>query len=84
VHPPYRRRGIGGRLIQQGIDLADTKGYISFLEASPMGKELYERYGYTEIDSFALDLSKYRVPKCSEPELYTTSLMLREPREKTT
>lgn len=80
MHPSYHRRGIGGQLIQQGIDLADTKGYISFLEASPMGKALYARYGYRETDSFTLDLSKYRIQTCSEPELYTTSIMIREPR----
>lgn len=58
------------------------KGYISFLEASPMGKPLYRRYGYKEIDSFTLDLSKYRLGQCGEPELHKTCIMLLEPREK--
>lgn len=44
-----------------------------------MGKPLYERHGFKEIDSFTLDLDKYRVSKVGRPDLYTTSLMIRQP-----
>lgn len=79
THSSYHRRGVGSKLIQQGTTLADKKGYIAFLEASPMGKALYERHGFREIDSFTLDMAKYMPNQSPEMKLYTTSIMLRQP-----
>jgi len=42
-----------------------------------MGKGLYEKHGYREVDSFTLDLSKYRVEKSNGAHLYTTYFMIR-------
>jgi hypothetical protein len=52
-----------------------------------MGKRLYERHGFQEVDSFTLDLAKYRVLKDGssrsgkfEADLYNTTIMLRQPK----
>ncbi|KAK9896416.1 acyl-CoA N-acyltransferase [Cystobasidium minutum MCA 4210] len=80
THPAFHRRGIGSRLIKQGTDLADQKGYIAFLEASPMGKALYEKHGFEQVDSFTLDMARYTSSAEKEDmQLYTTSIMIRQP-----
>ena len=45
--PEYRRRGIGMKTLGLLVEDARSKGvgYIS-LEASPMGRPLYEKYGF--------------------------------------
>jgi hypothetical protein len=50
VCSPHRQRlGAGSALVRWGIDLADSLGLVSWLEASPYGYPLYKRYGYKDI-----------------------------------
>lgn len=44
-----------------------------------MGKALYEKHGFEELDSFSLDLDSYRLDRRGQKDLYTTSFMVREP-----
>lgn len=46
VHPQYQGRGIGAKLLQQQIDLADKSGDAMYLEASRAGQPVYERRGF--------------------------------------
>ncbi|KAF2147912.1 hypothetical protein K461DRAFT_283055 [Myriangium duriaei CBS 260.36] len=44
--PNYRRRGAGGMMMQWGCDLADHLFLPIWVEATPKGKLLYERFGF--------------------------------------
>lgn len=59
THPDHHRRGAGGLLVQWGCDQADKKGVEAYLEASPMGKPLYERYGFKEVKTVQIDFAEY-------------------------
>lgn len=58
VHPDYRRRGVGRLLMQWGHERIDDLGYESFIEGSPMGRWLYEEFGYRRVVSLHVDLEK--------------------------
>lgn len=59
THPRHHRRGAGGLLVQWGCEQADVKGVEAYLEASPMGAPLYERYGFQRIKMMSLDLRDF-------------------------
>ena len=46
VDPKYARKGAGAMLVEHGLDLVDKDGVESYVDASPLAKQLYERYGY--------------------------------------
>lgn len=46
VLPEQRYRGIGRGLMAWGMHRADELGLESYIEATPMGRELYERCGF--------------------------------------
>lgn len=48
THPGYRKLGLASQLIQWGCDEADKEGLECFLNASKLGKPLYEKHGYAE------------------------------------
>jgi GNAT superfamily N-acetyltransferase len=49
VHPEFRRRGIGTRLLQQGIGHLEQRGVVGIkLDATPLGKKVYDRLGFVE------------------------------------
>ncbi len=57
VHPDYRRRGLGERLMVHAMTLLDGHGVRTLrLEADPMGVEVYRRLGF--VDQF--DSPRYR------------------------
>ncbi|KAF2274643.1 acyl-CoA N-acyltransferase [Westerdykella ornata] len=56
THPDHHRRGAGGTLVAWGCEQADKKGVEAYLEASPMGKPLYERFGFREVRTVCVDL----------------------------
>ncbi len=60
VKEECRRKGIATIMLQQLIDNAKKKGYsIIMLNASEMGKELYKKLGFTEIQNgMILDLRR--------------------------
>lgn len=47
VHPSFQRKGLGQKLLNWGIGVADRAGLPIFLEASPEGKFLYDRNGFS-------------------------------------
>ena len=60
VEEEFRRKGIATAMLQQLMDVAKKKGYsIIMLNASEMGKGLYEKFGFTEIQNgMILDLRR--------------------------
>lgn len=52
VQEEYRRKGIGSTMLKQLIDASKQKGYqIILLNASEMGKALYRKFGFTDIQN---------------------------------
>lgn len=61
VHPNFRRRGIGNRLLDEGMKLCRERGHLKLLlvapRTSPGGRDLAEsRRGFLEHSEHALDL----------------------------
>ncbi|KAI0810084.1 acyl-CoA N-acyltransferase [Xylaria sp. FL0064] len=50
AHPDYRRRGIGQQVMDWGVKQADALGLEFFLDATPIGKALYEKNGFVCIE----------------------------------
>ena len=46
VDAKYARQGAGAMLIDYGCKLADRDGLEAYVDASPLAKSLYERYGF--------------------------------------
>ena len=46
VHPEHRNRGIGGLMMAWGNEQTDKMGIEGFIEASELGRGLYEKWGY--------------------------------------
>ncbi len=49
VDPPAQRRGIGTAILERLLEEASGRAIVT-LVASPMGKPLYERYGFSSDD----------------------------------
>lgn len=45
-----QRRGVGSALMQFGVDKADEEGWMAYLNSSPEGKGLYEKFGFQVVD----------------------------------
>lgn len=48
--PAHQGRGAGGMLLRYGLELADNEGKQIYLEASPPGVPVYQKYGFSEVD----------------------------------
>jgi len=49
VHPDYRRRGIGGRLLLKCIEYLQVRGVRCIkLDATPQGRPVYEKLGFRD------------------------------------
>lgn len=58
VHPAHRKRGIGSLLMTIGIQQADQIDVECWLEASSMGKPLYEKFGFQSLLKLGFDNEK--------------------------
>lgn len=59
VLPEYRRKGVGTMLMRWGVEMADELGLEGYLEATMMGKPLYEKFGFQVVDKVRYDMGKY-------------------------
>lgn len=50
TRPEWQGKGAAGKLMRWGLEKADAdgKGVETYLEASPVGKEVYEYFGFEE------------------------------------
>ncbi|KAF7907108.1 uncharacterized protein EAF01_004695 [Botrytis porri] len=46
--PEFQGKGAAGKLMRWGLERADEDRVETYLEASPMGKEVYEHFGFEE------------------------------------
>ncbi|KAH7077410.1 hypothetical protein FB567DRAFT_149286 [Paraphoma chrysanthemicola] len=72
--PAHHRRGAGKMLIEWGTEKADKVQLPCFLEASEVGKPLYERMGFETKHAEVFDLGKYGLQGTD-----TNTVMIREP-----
>ncbi|KAH8810911.1 acetyltransferase-like protein [Xylogone sp. PMI_703] len=58
TRPEYEGKGAAGQLLRWLIDRADADadGCELYLEASPVGKPIYEHFGFVEVDRVVLEL----------------------------
>lgn len=61
VHPDYQRKGIGQKLLQWGVALADRENIVGWLFSRPAASKLYEKNGWKAVDSIAVDVSGMEV-----------------------
>ena len=58
VLPAYRRQGIGSLLMDVGVTRADELGVECWMEASSMGKPLYEKHGFRSLFKMVFDTER--------------------------
>ncbi|KAK7744445.1 hypothetical protein SLS53_003329 [Cytospora paraplurivora] len=49
-HPEHQRTGAGSALLKWGAELADKEGKSAWLESTPVGYNLYKRFGFEDVD----------------------------------
>lgn len=49
THPAYHGQGVGTQLLKWGLSRADQERIETFLCASPQGRRLYEKYGFSRV-----------------------------------
>lgn len=61
VHPDYKRKGLGGMIVDYGCKLADKEQLPCYVDGSPHGKGLYEKYGFEmkAEETFSYDCTYY-------------------------
>ena len=59
MRPEFQRKGLGGRLVEWGINKAEEKGLQVYIEATEQGLGLYLRYGMIEVDRVDVDLEPW-------------------------
>ena len=75
VLPEYHRQGIGSKLLQECMQMADEKGLPIFLQGTPAGRPFYEKLGFERVGGFDVDLSKYQ----TGAGMYKMTFLQREP-----
>ena len=58
VHPKHRLRGLAGMMMEWGVSKADELGVESLIEASMMGRWVYEKYGWRVIAKISFTTAK--------------------------
>ncbi|KAF2090810.1 acyl-CoA N-acyltransferase [Saccharata proteae CBS 121410] len=54
--PAHGRKGAGTMLLRWGLERADEAGLETFLEATPMARGLYERWGFVVVERCGFEL----------------------------
>ena len=59
VDPARQRMGIGAKMMEVGLALADELRLPVYLESTPAGKGLYDRFGFRVKRETVFDMAKY-------------------------
>ncbi|KAK3374254.1 acyl-CoA N-acyltransferase [Lasiosphaeria ovina] len=71
VTPALQRRGAGAALVRWGVDRADADGVEAYLDATPDGKQLYERFGFCAVEVVEFMGGEYRQCFMPRPKMET-------------
>lgn len=68
----FKGKGAGSLILKHGCDLADQNGVECYIDASPAGRPLYERFGFVFTKQEKLPMDYHynfgiRPPKNSSP-----------------
>lgn len=82
MHPNHRSKGVASLVMKWGLESADRLGLETFIDATNMGKPMYEKFGFSVVDNreFSVETkSTTREAKKAESELlpFTWWSMLR-------
>jgi len=77
VLPEYQGRGAAGMLMRWGTERADHEGVEAYLEASPVGKPVYEHFGFGEVDRVVIPLGGLDRGLVQGKEEFVECMMLR-------
>ncbi|KAE9364463.1 hypothetical protein N431DRAFT_489024 [Stipitochalara longipes BDJ] len=77
VDPKFQRMGVGKKLLEWGLEKADREGIECWIEASPAGKPLYEKFGWREVGFTDVELKKWGWKGEDEDEVTRTVSMFR-------
>lgn len=75
VSPTHQHHGLGSRLIEIGLSMADAAGARTYIEASAVGLPIYLRRDWKAVDEIRIDVRKY-----GAEEVAVEKLLMREPR----
>ena len=62
VCPHFQGKGLGRKLVQWGIDHSEEEGCVATLEASKVGRPLYDKLGFVEIGMTRFDGGTQELP----------------------
>lgn len=57
--PAHERKGAGKMLLEWGCKKADEQGLDAYLDATPIGRPLYQRYGFVIERESDIDLAQF-------------------------
>ena len=57
--PEYQGKGCGSMLLRSGLAKIDAESAKAWLEATPQGQTLYEKFGWKVVDVMVFDLQNY-------------------------
>ena len=60
----YRKQGAASLCLQWGTEIADEKGLPGYVEGTPLGISVYQKYGFEIVDRLKLELSPWREGDC--------------------
>jgi len=81
TRPEWQGKGAAGKLIRWGLERADEEGTECYLEASPDGKPVYERFGWRERERLVVDLEG-RDPCGTGEKEFVEVMMVRDAKTK--
>lgn len=76
VLPAYQRQGLGQRLMEQALLDADKDGAKAFLCASDLGRRLYAKFGFKDLETKSVDFIHLGAVGARN-----TTAMIREPHQ---
>lgn len=59
VLPEWQGRGVGRRMLEWGVEVADGEGVECWLDASKAGLGLYKRLGWREVGETSIELEEW-------------------------
>ncbi|KAF6837874.1 GNAT family protein [Colletotrichum plurivorum] len=65
----HRRRGAASLIMDWGMERAERLGLDVYIEATPLGRILYEKYGLEVIEHRRFEVDESRLPPVRDPEL---------------